>query len=77
MIYSNRALNINHPVRMFSSDKGPGGDQNEGGQSGGNNDGYISDEEGGNFESDKKFNNYILFGGAMALAMCLLASNVM
>ena len=61
---------------MFSTggpSGGPGSDDH--GSSSGN-DGYISDEEGQSFESDKKFNNYILFGSALALGMCLMASNV-
>lgn len=55
---------------------GPSGPNSDDHGTGGGNDGYISDEEGNSFESDKKFNNYILFGSAIALGMCLMASNV-
>ena len=43
----------------------------------GDNDGYVSDEEGGEFDSDRRFSNFILFAGVLALGGILMASNVM
>lgn len=39
--------------------------------------GYTTDEDGSSFESDKRFSNFILFAGALALAIIFMASNVM
>jgi hypothetical protein len=40
-------------------------------------DGYESGEEGKKeFESDKRFSNFVLFGGALAMVTLLMASNV-
>jgi len=40
------------------------------------NDGYVSDEEGQSFDSDRRFSNFVLFGGVLALGAALMASNV-
>jgi hypothetical protein len=39
--------------------------------------GYTTDEDGSNFESDKRFSNFILFSGVLALAIIFMASNVL
>ena len=41
-------------------------------------DGYESDGEEGKkeFESDRKFSNFVLFGGALAMIILLMGSNV-
>lgn len=51
---------------------GPGG-PNKNDSSGG----YTTDEDGTNFESDRRFSNFILFTGAFALVILFMASNVM
>ena len=55
--------------------KPPGGNKNTLGDGG---DGYESDGEEGKkeFESDRKFSNFILFGGALAMVILLMGSNV-
>ena len=47
---------------------GPGGDDKGG---------YTSEEEGSSFESDKKFSNFVLFSGALALGILFMVSNVL
>ena len=41
-----------------------------------NDDKYVSDEEGAEFDSDRRFSNYVLFAGALALGAVLMVSNV-
>ena len=65
---------LQQATRQFSTPGGPppGGSQNNNN----GNDGYVSDEEGGDFDSDRRFSNFILFGGFLALGGILMASNV-
>jgi hypothetical protein len=61
---------------MFSNQEGP---QRPGKQTlGDGGDDYESDGEEGKreFESDKRFSNFVLFGGALAMVILLMASNV-
>ena len=58
------------PIRHFSNENRGGGNQND------PNDGYVSDEEGQSFDSDRRFSNFVLFGGVLALGAALMASNV-
>lgn len=37
---------------------------------------YVSDEEKDDFDSDRRFSNFILFAGTLALAALLMFSNV-
>lgn len=55
--------------------KPPGGNKNTLGDGG---DGYESDGEEGKkeFESDRKFSNFVLFGGALAMIILMMGSNV-
>jgi hypothetical protein len=39
--------------------------------------GYTTEEEGASFESDRKFSNFILFSGAIALGILFMVSNVL
>jgi hypothetical protein len=41
------------------------------------NGGYTSDEDGASFDSDRKFSNFILFTGALALGILFMVSNVL
>lgn len=50
---------------------------NDGGKGGGDDDGYVSDEDGKEHDSDRRFSNFILFSGCLALGGILMASNVM
>lgn len=61
--------------RSFSSnnDNGPFGDKGGSEAGGYESDGEAKDAE---FESDRKFSNFVLFGGALVLGICLLASQV-
>ena len=52
--------------RAFSSNNRGGDDEG----------GYISDEDGQEFESDRRFSNFILFAGFLSLGGLLMASNV-
>ena len=54
---------------------GPGGQP--GGQPGGDEDGYGSDGEKKEFESDRRFSHFVLFVGALALGGAFMYSNVM
>ena len=69
-------VNSKSSWRHFSTpspQEGGGGPEND-------NDKYISDGEGGDdqsFDSDRRFSNFVLFGGALALGALLMASNVM
>jgi hypothetical protein len=50
---------------------GPGGpDQKDDGK-------FASDDEGADFESDRRFSNFVLFAGALTMSCLLMASNVM
>ena len=59
-------------VRNFSM---PGGGP-PGGGSKNEDDGYVSDDENRDFESDRRFSNFVLFAGCLALGAILMASNV-
>ena len=49
----------------------PGG--NRGGPS---NEGYSTDEEGKEFESDRRFSNYIMFIGSFTMVCIFMIANV-
>ena len=49
----------------------------KGGPSGNGQDGYMTEEEGASFESDRRFSNYILFAGSFALVVLFMVSNVL
>ena len=51
----------------FSKPNGPNSDVD---------DKYVSDEEGADFESDRRFSNFVLFAGALTLGAILMVSNV-
>ena len=58
-------------ARYFSSGRPP--------FQGGNNDqadGYSTDEDGKNFESDRRFSNYIMFLGAFSMVTIFMIANV-
>lgn len=77
-VHRGRAAIANYPLRMLSSQGGPPrpGGQRTGFEKEG--DGYESEGEEGKkeFESDKRFSNFVLFGGALAMVILLMASNV-
>jgi len=60
------------PIRLFSSTPPKGGPQR-----GSSTGGYVSDDDDQQFESDRRFSNFILFTGAFALGVLFMASNVM
>ena len=37
---------------------------------------YVSDDEKDDFESDRRFSNFVLFAGTLALGAILMVSNV-
>ena len=39
--------------------------------------GFTSDEEGQSFDSDRKFSNFVLFTGVLALGILFMVSNVL
>ena len=55
--------------RAFSTDNRGGDDEPDSG--------YVSDEDSREFESDRRFSNFILFTGCLVLGGILMASNVM
>ena len=49
-----------------------------GGKGGGDQaDGYSTDEDGKEFESDRRFSNYILFLGSFSMVVIFMVANVM
>lgn len=58
-------------IRHFSNDGGKGNGDFD------NDTGYVSDEDGKEHESDRRFSNFILFAGCLGLGGILMASNVM
>ena len=55
--------------RQFSEGKGNGPENDDGK--------FQSDDEGQDFESDRRFSNFVLFAGSLTLGCLLMASNVM
>ena len=39
-------------------------------------DGYSTDEDGKNFESDRRFSNYIMFLGSFSMVVIFMVANV-
>ncbi len=64
------------PKRYFSAE--PPGNKSSGSTGGpGSGPGDFSDDDDTTFESDRRFSNFILFTGAFALGVALMASNYM
>jgi len=71
MARSRSVLPATQTVRFFSGGSGGDNDNDD------DRSGYVSDEDGREFDSDRRFSNFVLFSGCLALMGILMAANVM